>query len=328
MKPMKQLSLAETGFLPKAGKQTRKAVFLAEMDTVVPWSRLEGLIELHYPKKGNGRPPMPLGTMLRIHFMQQWFGYSDPAMEEALHDVPVLRRFAGLDAFEDVMPDESTILRFRHLVEQHDLATALFAEVAGVLSEKGLAMKRGTVVDATLIAAPSSTKNQNKARDPEMTQTKKGNQWHFGMKAHIGVDAESGLIHPVECTTAKVADITMFDACLHGEETIAFGDRGYHKSNRTIEQFEKEGDLSVITPTKKPAGGKLTDEQKAFNRMLSAVRAIVEHPFRVIKRQFGFTKVRYRGLKKNTGQIVTLFALANLWLARKRLLPLVGEVRP
>ena len=328
MNAMKQLSLAETGFLPKAGKQTRKAVFLAEMDTVVPWSRLEALIVPLYPKKGNGRPPIPLGTMLRIHFMQQWFGYSDPAMEEALHDVPLLRQFAGLDAFQDVMPDESTILRFRHLLEQHDLATAIFAEVAGVLAEKGLSMKRGTVVDATLIAAPSSTKNEGRKRDPEMSQTKKGNQWHFGMKAHIGVDAESGLIHTVECTTAKVADITMMETCLHGEETIAFGDRGYHKANRTIEQFAKEGELSVITPTKKPAGGKLTDEQKAFNRMLSAVRAIVEHPFRVVKRQFGFVKVRYRGLKKNTGQIVTLFALANLWLARKRLLTLVGEVRP
>jgi IS5 family transposase len=160
-----------------------------------------------------------------------------------------------------------------------------------------------------------------------MTQTRKGNQWHFGMKAHIGVDADSGLIHTVECTLAKVADITMMNACLHGEETIVFGDRGYHKANRTLEQFEKESDLSVITPTKKPAGGQLTDEHKAFNRMLSAVRAIVEHPFRIIKRQFGFTKVRYRGLAKNTAQIVTLIALANLWLARKRLLPLVGEVR-
>lgn len=354
MKPMKQLSLAETGFLPKAGKQTRKAVCLAEMDSVVPWSRLEALIEPFYPKKGNGRPPMRLGTMLRIHFMQQWLGHADRAMEEALHDVPLLRQFAGLDAFEDVMPDESSILRFRHLLEQHDLATAIFAEVAGVLSEKGLAMKRGTVVDATLIVAPSSSKNQDKQRDPEMTQTRKRNQWHFGMAsrrrrtpagwscvagcsherseatqvAHIGVDAESGLIHAVECTTAKVADITMMEACLHGEETIAFGDRGYHKTNRTLECFEREDGLAILTPTMKPAGGKLTDEQKAFNRMLSAVRAIVEHPFRVIKRQFGFVKVRYRGLKKNTGQIVTLFALANLWLARKRLLPLVGKVRP
>jgi len=325
---MKQLSLAETGFLPKAGKPTRKAVFLGEMESVVPWSRLEGLIEPHYPKKGNGRPPMPLSTMLRIHFLQQWFGYSDPAMEEALHDVPLLRRFAGLDAFEDVMPDESTILRFRHLLEKHDLSAAIFAEVNAVLSEKGLSMKRGTVVDATLIAAPSSTKNKDKRRDPEMTQTKKGNQWHFGMKAHIGVDAESGLVHSVTCTTAKVADITMMETCLHGEETVVFGDRGYHKANRSLEHFEKEGERSVITPSKKPKGAELTKSQKAFNRMLSAVRAVVEHPFRVIKRQFGFVKVRYRGLAKNAKQIETLFALANLWLARKRLLPLLGEVRP
>lgn len=328
MKSMKQLSLAETGFQAKAGKTTRKSVFLREMEKVVPWSRLEALIEPFYPKKGNGRPPMALGTMLRIHFLQQWFGYSDPAMEEALHEIPLLRQFAGLDAFEDVMPDESTILRFRHLLEKHELAVTMFAEVNAVLSEKGLSMKRGTVVDATLIAAPSSTKNEDKKRDPEMTQTRKGNQWYFGMKAHIGVDAESGLVHTVECTTAKVADITMLETCLHGEEEIVLGDRGYHKLNRTLDHFEKEGDLSVLTPSKKPAGGELNAKQKAFNRMLSAVRAIVEHPFRVVKRQFGFVKVRYRGLAKNTGQIVTLFALANLWLARKRLLPLLGEVRP
>jgi len=197
-----------------------------------------------------------------------------------------------------------------------------------VLSEKGLSMKRGTVVDATLIAAPSSTKNKDKRRDPEMTQTRKGNQWHFGMKAHIGVDAESGLVHSVTCTTAKVADITMMETCLHGEETVVFGDRGYHKANRSLEHFEKEGERSVITPSKKPKGAELTKSQKAFNRMLSAVRAVVEHPFRVIKRQFGFVKVRYRGLAKNAKQIETLFALANLWLARKRLLPLLGEVRP
>ncbi len=233
------------------------------METVVPWSRLEALIEPHYPKKGNGRPPMPLGTMLRIHFIQQWFRYSDPVMEEALHDVPALRQFAGLDAFEDVIPDESTILRFRHLLEKHELAVAIFAEINAVLSEKGLSMKRGTVADAMLIAAPSSTKNEDKKRDPEMTQTKKGNQWYFGMKAHIGVDADSGLIHTVECTTAKVADIAMMDPGLHGEKAITLGDRGYHKTNRTIEHFEKEGKLSVLTPTKKPKGAELTDERRA-----------------------------------------------------------------
>ena len=239
-------------------------------------------------------------------------------MEEALHDVPLLRQFAGLDAFENVMPDESTILRFRHLLEKHDLSVAIFAEVNAVLSKKGLSMKRGTVVDATLIAAPSSTKNEDK----------KGNQWLFGMEAHIGVDADSGLIHTVECARAKVADIARMEKCLHVEEVIALGDRGYHKKNRTIDAFQTEGNLSVLTPTKKPAGGVLTEELKAFNRMQSAVRAIVEHPFRVVKRLFGFVKVRYRGLAKNTGQIVTLFALANLWMTRKHMLPLLGEVRP
>jgi len=328
MKSMKQLSLAETGFLPKAGKQTRKAVFLSEMETVVPWSRLQALIDPFYPKKGNGRPPMPLGTMLRIHFMQQWFGYSDPAMEEALHDIPLLRQFAGLDAFEDVMPDESTILRFRHLLEQNELAVGIFTEVNAVLSEKGLSMKRGSVVDATLIAAPSSTKNQDKKRDTEMSQTKKGNQWYFGMKAHIGVDADSGLIHTVECTTAKVADNVMLKDCLHGEEKVVFADRGYHQNNRTLEHLQTEDGLTILVPTKKPKGGELTEQQKQSNRLLSSIRAVVEHPFRVIKRQFGFTKVRYRGLKKNTGQIVTLFALSNLWMVRHRLVPTTGEMRP
>lgn len=192
MKRMKQLSVTETGFLPKAGKQTRKAVVLAEMETVVPWSRLEAPIDPFYPKKGNARPPMPLGTMLRIHFLQQWFGYSDPAMEEALRDVPLLCQFAGLDAFEDVIVGESTTLRFRHPLKKRDLAVAIFAEVSAVLSEKGQSMKRGTVVDATLIAVPSSTKNEDNQRDPWMTQTKRANQWHFGMKAHIGVDTDCG----------------------------------------------------------------------------------------------------------------------------------------
>lgn len=326
---MKQMSFAETSFVKKP-KTTRRQTFLAEMDRVVPWARLCALIEPHYPKMGSkgGRPPKPVSMMLRIHFMQQWFALSDPGMEEALHDMPVMRAFAGIDAGEDAIPDETTILNFRHLLEAKGLAAMIFGEVTTLLTEQGLLLRQGTLVDATLIAAPSSTKNAEGKRDPEMTQTKKGNQWHFGMKAHIGVDAESGLVHTVACTTAKVADITMLETCLHGEEAIALGDRGYHKLNRTLDHFAKEGDLSILTPSKKPAGGALTDEQRALNKLLSAVRAIVEHPFRVVKRQFGFVKVRYRGLAKNTGQIVTLFALANLWLARKRLLPLLGEVRP
>jgi len=217
---MKQLSLAETGFLPKRGKVTRKAEFLAEMNTVVPWSRLEGLIEPVYPKAGRGRRPTPLPVMLRIHFMQHWFGYSDPAMEEALHDIPLLRQFAGLDAFEDTIPDETTILKFRHLLEANALAVALFAEVNAVLSEKGLSLRHGTAVDATLIAAPSSTKNKDGKRDPEMHQAKKGNQWHFGMKAHIGVDADSGLVHTVIGTAANVNDVTPRVRQLASKNTI------------------------------------------------------------------------------------------------------------
>jgi IS5 family transposase len=328
MKTMKPLSLAETGFLPKAGKQTRQAVFLSERERVVPGSPLEALIEPFYPKRGNGRPPMPLGTMLRIHFLQPWFGYSDPVMEEASHDIPLLRPLAGLDAFEEVMPAESTILRFRHLLEQHARAAAIFAEVKPVLAEQGLTMKRGSVVDATLMAAPHSTQNQAKQRDPERSQTQKGNPWYFGLKAHLGVDAKSGLGHTVACTTAQVADHTLMKECWHGEETLALGDRGYPPKNRTLEDLEAEDGVCMVTSTKKPKGGELTEEQKRFNRMLSAVRALVEHPFRVVKPQFGLTKVRYRGLKKNTGPIVTLFALANLWLARHRWLPWMGEVRP
>jgi transposase, IS5 family len=320
---MKQVSLAETTFEPKRDKKTRKVKFLESMESVVPWSRLQALIEPHYPKQGNGRRPMPLDTMLRIHFMQQWFGYSDPAMEEALYDVPVLRKFAKLDLFDDVMPDETTILRFRHIIEKHELAQAIFSEVTALLEEKGLIMKKGTIVDATLIAAPTSTKNKEKQRDPEMSSTKKGNQWHFGIKAHIGVDAQSGLIHTALCTTGKEADVTHMESCTHGEEAVVLGDRGYHKNNRTIDELAKEGDHYVVVPSKKPKGGELTPVQKAFGRMISSIRAVVEHPFRVIKCQFGYRKVRYRGIKKNSDQLITLFALANLWAARKKLMPAV-----
>lgn len=328
---MKQLSLAETGFLPKRGKVTRKAEFLAEMDQVVPWKRLEALIEPVYPKAGRGRRPMPLSAMLRIHFMQHWFGYSDPAMEEALHDIPVLRQFAGLDAFEEVMPDESTILRFRHLLEANKLAIALLAEVHAVLSEKGLAMKRGTVVDATLIAAPSSTKNQDGQRDPEMHQTKKGNQWHFGMKAHIGVDADSGLVHTVIGTAANVNDVTQANALLHGEEIEGYGDAGYQGVGKRPDASGKVQWHIAMRPGKRRTldkTDKLGHLRDQLETIKARIRAKVEHPFRVIKRQFGFTKVRYRGLMKNTAALMTLFALSNLWMARRRLLALAVEVRP
>ena len=326
---MKQLSLAETGFMPKRGKVTRKAEFLAEMNVVVPWSRLEGLIRPVYPKAGRGRRPTPLSVMLRIHFLQHWFGYSDPAMEEALHDMPLLRQFAGLDAFEDTIPDETTILKFRHLLEANALAVALFAEVNAVLSEKGLSLRNGTVVDATLIAAPSSTKNQDGKRDPEMHQTKKGNQWHFGMKAHIGVDADSGLVHTVIGTAANVNDVTQANALLHGEEKKAFGDAGYQGAEKRPDATGKARWHVAMRPGKRRAldkSQKSTALIEQIEQIKASIRAKVEHPFRVIKRQFGFTKVRYRGLAKNTAALMTLFALSNLWMVRRRLLPMTPEV--
>lgn len=247
----RQASFADLEYASKK-RQTRRELFLNEMESVVPWSALLARIEPYYPKSGKrGRPPMALESMLRIYCAQNWFNYSDRQMEDALYEIESLRRFAGFSGVTAALPDETTILNFRHFLEKHDLTAALLSAINSHLKAQGLLVSKGSMVDATIIHAASSTKNQGKTRDPEMHQTKKGNQWHFGMKAHIGVDADSGLVHTVECTTAKVADITMMEACLHGEEEIALGDRGYHKTNRTIEHFVKEGDLSVLTPTKK-----------------------------------------------------------------------------
>ncbi len=319
---MKQADLG----LNLSTKRTRKREFLDEMNRVVPWAALVELIEPHYPKGKTGRPPMGIETMLRIHFLQQWFGLSDPAMEEALHDVPLYREFAGLDGPMRRLPDESTILRFRHLLEKHQLAGPLLAAVNQVLQAHGLMLKIGTVVDATLISAPSSTKNGSGERDPEMHQTKKGNQWYFGMKAHIGADAESGLVHTVIGTPANTNDVTQAEALLHGEETAAFGDAGYQGA-----QKRPESRLSNWFIAMRPGRRKLLDLNDRrdaiideIERLKASVRAKVEHPFRVIKRQFGFTKVRYRGLAKNTAQITTLFALSNLWMARKKLMAAMG----
>ena len=262
---------------------------------------------------------MPLEVMLRIHFMQQWFGFGDQTMEEALYDIQILRDFAGLDAFEEHLPDETTILRFRHLLEKHRLADAIFDEVQAVLVENNLLLKQGSVVDATLIDAPSSTKNKDKQRDPEMSQTKKGKQWYFGMKAHIGTDVQSGLVHTVQGTTAKDSDNSQLEACLHGEEEFVLADRGYHKNSRTWQDLKVEGGIAIITPYKKPHHRHLNNDEKKINKWLAKYRAKVEHPFRVIKRQFGFTKVRYRGLAKNTAQLKTLFALSNVWMMRHEL---------
>jgi transposase, IS5 family len=259
--------------------------------------------------------------MLGIHLMQQWFGYSDPAMEEALHDVPMLREFAGLDASEDAMPDETTILKFRRLLEAHALAQALFDGTAALLAEKGLLLRQGTIVDATLIAAPPSTKNRDRQRDPEMSSTKKGSNYYFGLKAHIGVDADSGLLHTLEVTTAKVTDGCMTDALLHGEEEIVLGDRAYTRNDRNLEA-ERDGHGPVWAfPFKRKKGeAELPDEQALLNRRLAPLRAVVEHPFRILKRQFGYTKVRYRGLFKNGQQLYLRFALGNLYQARGELM--------
>ncbi len=319
------MSLGESGYERKT-KRTRKREFLDEMNLVVPWAELVALIAPHAPAPGTkgGRPPFAVETMLRIHFLQQWFNLSDPAMEEALYDTPMFREFAGLDMGEDNLPDESTILRFRHLLERHNLSLQILATVNATLSAKGLLLKSGTVVDATLIAAPSSTKNSSGERDPEMHQTKKGNQWHFGMKAHIGVDADSGLVHTVIGTAANVNDVTQAGALVHGEEADVFADAGYQGVAKREETQGIEANWHVaLRPGKRRALDKSTTMGAIMDKLehvKASIRAKVEHPFRVIKRQFGHVKVRYRGLAKNTAQLHTLFALSNLWMVRRTLL--------
>jgi len=326
---MAGMQQAELG-LDLSTKRTRKREFLAQMERVVPWAALEALITPYAPQGRRGRPPFGVGTMLRIHFMQQWFTLSDPAMEEALHDVPVFREFAGLN-YETRLPDESTILRFRHMLEKHKLAGQILAVVNEMLQAKGLMLKAGTVVDATLIAAPSSTKNATGTRDPEMHQTKKGNQWHFGMKAHIGVDADSGLVHTVQGTAANVNDVVEANSLLHGQESDAFGDAGYQGAAKRPDAHADVKWHIAMRPGKRRALDKSRRVDaliEQLEQLKASIRAKVEHPFRVIKRQFGHVKVRYRGLKKNTAQLRTLFALSNLWMARRALLILDGQVRP
>ena len=291
------------------------------MNLVVPWSELIGLIQPHAPTGKTRRPPFAVSTMLRIHFMQQWFGLSDPAMEEAMHDVPLYREFAHLDAGATRMPDESTILRFRHLLEHNNLGIELLSTINATLASNGLMHKTGTVVDATLIAAPSSTKNSMGERDPEMHQTKKGNQWHFGMKAHIGVDADSGLVHTVIGTAANVNDVTQGHGLLHGEEAVVFADSGYQGKAKRDEATGVSWHVAMRPGKRRALGGQtllgaLLDRAEKFK---ASVRAKVENRFQVIKCQRGFTKVRYKGLTKNTAQLTTLFAISNLWMARRQI---------
>lgn len=316
---MKQSSLG----LGTSTKRTRRREFLDEMDRVVPWSDLVAQIAPFMPEGKRGRPPFPVESLLRIHFMQQWFTLSDPAMEEALHDVPLFRDFAGLGGWDDRLPDESTILRFRHVLEKNKLAERILATVNLLLGAKGLMLRSGTVVDATLISAPSSTKNASGERDPEMHQSKKGQQWFFGMKAHIGVDADSGLVHTVRGTSGNVNDVVEANSLLHGHETNVFADAGYQGAHKRPDAKEDVTWHVAMRPGKRKLLDKadpidaLTDQ---VERIKASIRAKVEHPFRDIKRQFGHVKVRYRGLAKNTAQLHTLFALANLWMVRKRLM--------
>lgn len=305
-------------------KRTRHEVFLAEMELVVPWKPLLKLIDPHYPTVGRpGRQPYRLETMLRIHLLQQWYALSDPAMEEALCDTPVMRQFAQLGGLEEI-PDETTILNFRRLLESKHLAGASLTQVNAHLARKGLSLRAGTIVDATIINAPSSTKNSDGKRDPEMHQTKKGNQWFFGMKAHIGVDEYSGLVHHAHCTAANVGDVTQVQHLLHGKEQEIYGDSGYAGADNRDELQEVKATFFIAEkPSRIRAMKSSRDRRNAcrWEHFKASVRAKVEHPFRVIKRQFGYTKVRYRGLAKNTAQVLMLFALSNLWMARRQLLP-------
>ena len=301
-------------------KVTRREQFLSEMEAVVPWKGLLGLIDPHYPKVGpkGGRPPMPLETMLRVYFLQNWYALSDPMAEEMLYDSEAMRRFAGIELGDDRIPDETTILNFRHLLEQHGLTEAIFAEVNAHLAGKGITLRSGTLVDATIIDAPSSTKNEAGKRDPEMTSTKKGNDWYFGMKTHVSVDADSGITHSLETSTAKVHDSQVWDELLHGDEDSVWADKGYVNAARQA-AFEEPGKFWGVM-RKAPKGSRLHPVDEQINRLIARVRAKVEHPFRVIKRQFGYTRTRYRGLAKNRAQLFTLFALGNLFQVRRRLM--------
>ena len=298
-------------------KRTKREVFLGEMDAVVPWARLAALITPLYFKPRKGRPQMPLAVMLRIYFLQQWYGLSDPGAEEALYDMYSMRDFAGLDLAQDGVPDETTILNFRHFLERHNLTEALFGAVSDYLEERSLLLRGGTIMDATLIAASPSTKNKERKRDPEMSQTKKGSQWYFGMKAHIGVDAKSGLVHTTKTTTAKVHDAKMTDDLIRADDAVVFGDKGYVSDKR--KRAVREAGVLWAVKDKRKRGRVLSSSQKKRNRKHGGVRAKVEHVFRVIKCQFGYRKARYRGLAKNASQMFSLMALANLYIVRRNL---------
>jgi transposase, IS5 family len=307
---MQQLTLAMANGFEKHNRSTRKAAFLQQMDTLVPWEAFCALIEPHYPKAGAGRRPRGLETMLRMYLLANWFNLGDEACEEALYDVPVFRHFCGIDLGQDRVPDATTLLHFRHLLEKHDLGLAMFRKIGELLFKNGLKLSGGTIVDATIIAAPSSTKNQDKARDPEMHQTKKGNQWYYGMKLHVGVDSKSGLVHSASITAANVHDSQQLPNLLHGQETRVYGDSAYAGQKQKLRELAPRA--SDFTNQRARRNHPLTEQQKLTNRRKSSVRAKVEHVFRPIKTLWGFAKVRYRGLVKNANRAFAMLAMANL----------------
>ena len=303
-------------------KPTRRDAFLATMGQIVPWAALCEVIEPHYPKAGNGRPPVGLERMLRMYFVQHWFNLADAACEDTLLDSTALRRFVGIDLGRERVPDATTLLKFRRLLEKHKLGEALFAKVGEVLQSRGMKVGAGTIVDATIIGAPSSTKNAAKQRDPEMHQTRKGQQWYFGMKVHIGVDSRTGLAHSAVVTAANVHDKHPLPDLLHGQEDRVYGDCAYASQQALIHaKAPKAMDMTNKTVRK----GSVTEElERMVNRAKSTVRARVEHVFGVVKRLWGFNKARYRGLAKNATRSFVALGLANIFLARK---VLYGQVR-
>ena len=324
---MKQQTLAvaedQNASFEQHRKPTRRDVFLDTMHKIVPWAALCAIIEPHYPKRGNGRPPIGLERMLRIHFIQHWFNLADFACEEALYDSVSLRRFVGIDLGCEAVPDATTLLKFRHLLEQHKLAEQIFAEVGRVLQGSGMSLKTGTIVDATIINAPSSTKNCKQERDPEMHQTRKGKQWYFGMKLHIGVDSQSGLTHSAVVTSANVHDKHPLPDLLHGEEKRVYGDSAYASQKDLI--LSKAPNAKDFTNQRTCKSGEVDEIARGKNRNKSKIRSRVEHVFAVVKRLWGFSKVRYRGLSKNATRAFTALALANIYLSRRHLL---AQVRP
>lgn len=332
---MKQTSFASLEYAGKK-RQTRREKFLGEMERVVPWERLIALVEPHYPSSGRvGRPPIGVPRMLRMYFLQQWYSLSDEGLEDAVADSQAMREFVGIDLGREQVPDATTLLKFRRRLEDNKLTQAIFEEVAAHLGERGLLMREGTLVDATIIAAPPSTKNRDNARDPEMHQTKKGNQWHYGMKAHIGVDAESGLVHSVHATAANESDVAHAHELLHGQERQLHADAGYVgvDKRQEVRQAQEDGDIRKdITgyvaakrgSIKVMREGPLKDLSVLVQRKMAQIRSLVEHPFHVIKNLFGYKKVSYRGLRKNAARLYTQFALANLVLVKRELLDELG----